>query len=74
MVLSYPGFTASLAGAKDARGASFYHIQGERGSLRVRDGSNGLAEIQVVTEAGRRPIISSPTPTAGSTRSGPSPA
>ena len=62
MVLAYPGFTASLAGAKDARGVSFYHIQGERGCLRVKDGSNGLAEIQVVTEAGEETFNLQPDP------------
>lgn len=48
--LSYPGFTAALAGAKDARGLNFYQIGGERGFLSIKDGSNGLAEIRVVTE------------------------
>ena len=62
MVLTYPGFTASLAGAKDARGGSFYHIQGERGCLRVKDGSNGLAEIQVVTETGEETYNLQPDP------------
>ena len=62
MVLTYPGFTASLAGAKDARGVSFYHIQGERGCLRVKDGSNGLAEIQVVTETGEETFNLQPDP------------
>ena len=62
MVLAYPGFTASLAGAKDARGVSFYHIQGERGCLRVKDGSNGLTEIQVVTETGEETYILQPDP------------
>lgn len=52
MVLSYPGFTASLAGAKDARGVSFFQIEGERGFIQIKDGSNGLAEIRTVTEAG----------------------
>ena len=62
MVLAYPGFTASLAGAKDARGGSFYHIQGERGCLRVKDGSNGLTEIQVVTETGEETFNLQPDP------------
>ena len=62
MVLSYPGFTASLAGAKDARGVSFYHIEGERGSLRVKDGSNGLAEIRLATEEGEETFNLQPDP------------
>lgn len=62
MVLAYPGFTASLAGAKDAQGGSFYHIQGERGCLRVKDGSNGLTEIQVVTETGEETYNLQPDP------------
>lgn len=50
MELNYPGFRASLAASKDARGVSYYQIEGERGFLYVKDGSNGLAEVRVVTE------------------------
>ena len=47
MEMDYPGFRASLAGAKDARGVSYYQIEGEQGFLYVKDGSNGLAEVRV---------------------------
>lgn len=62
MLLSYPGFTASLAAAKDARGISFFQIQGERGFLHVKDGSNGLAELRIVTEEGEKTVNLQPEP------------
>ena len=48
MVMVYPGFVASLAGAKDCRGESFYQIEGEEGCIYIKDGSNGLKEIRTV--------------------------
>ena len=56
MYLSYPDFSAVLAGAKDARGVSSFQVEGERGFLYVRNGSNGLAEVQVVSEEGEETI------------------
>lgn len=56
VLLTYPGFTASLAGAKDARGVSSFQIEGERGFLHVRDGSNGLTEIRIVTTEGEETV------------------
>jgi len=47
--LGYDGFTASLAGAKDTWGENYYLIEGEKGYLYVRGGSNGLEELRVVT-------------------------
>lgn len=60
--LHYPGFTASLAGSKDARGRSFYQIEGEWGYINVTDGSNGLAEIVVSTAAGEEVFNFQPDP------------
>lgn len=48
MVMVYPGFIASLAGAKDCKGSSFYQIEGEEGCIYIKDGSNGLKEIRTV--------------------------
>jgi predicted dehydrogenase len=48
--LQYPGFVAECAGAKDTWGVNAYQIEGEQGFLYVRDGSNGLAEIRIVTK------------------------
>ena len=60
--LDYPGFTASLAASKDARGISFFQIEGEKGFIWVRDGSNGLAEVRVVTEEGDQTFNLQPDP------------
>lgn len=62
MELDYPGFRASLAASKDARGVSYYQVEGERGFLYVRDGSNGLAEVRVVTEKGDETFDLQPDP------------
>ncbi len=48
MVMVYPGFVASLAGAKDCKGSSYYQIEGEEGCVYIKDGSNGLKEIRTV--------------------------
>lgn len=62
MELDYPGFAASLAASKDARGISSFQIEGERGYIWVRDGSNGLAELRVVTEEGDQTFNLQPDP------------
>lgn len=62
MVLSYPGFTASLAGAKDVQGVSSYQIEGEQGYIHIHNGSNGLARLQVVTREGEEVIDRQPNP------------
>ena len=49
MYMEYPGFQAALAGAKDAAGVNSFQIEGDRGFIYVKDGSNGLAELRVVT-------------------------
>lgn len=54
VLLTYPGFTAALAGAKDARGVSSFQIEGELGFIQVKGGSNGLAEIRVVSPEGEK--------------------
>lgn len=62
VLMDYPGFTASLAAAKDVRGVSSYQIEGEQGYICVRNGSNGLAELQVVTKDGEEIINRQPDP------------
>lgn len=49
MHMQYEDFTAACAGAKDTWGVNAYQIEGERGYIHVKDGSNGLAEVRVVT-------------------------
>ena len=50
LVMRYDGFVSSLAGAKDTWGVNYFQIEGEKGYLYVRDGSNGIAEVRVVTK------------------------
>ena len=60
--MEYPGFTASLAGAKDVQGVSSYQIEGEQGYIHIHNGSNGLARLQVVTREGEEVIDRQPNP------------
>ncbi len=62
MVMAYDGFVATLAGAKDCRGDSFYQIEGEKGFINVIGGSNGLSEIRVVAEGKDEIINLQPNP------------
>lgn len=50
MVMCYDGFVCQLAGAKDTWGVNFFQIEGEKGYIYVRDGSNGIAQVRVVTK------------------------
>lgn len=49
LVLQYDGFVSSNVGAKDTWGINFVQIEGEKGYIYVKDGSNGLTEVKVVT-------------------------
>lgn len=49
LVLKYPDFVSSNVGAKDTWGINFVQIEGEKGYIYIKDGSNALAEIKVVT-------------------------
>ena len=60
--LDYGSFLAECAGAKDTWGYNFYQIEGERGFLHVKDGSNGLAEIRIVTEDSEQTVNLQPVP------------
>ncbi len=50
MVMCYDGFVCQLAGAKDTWGVNFFQIEGEKGYIYIKDGSNGIAEVRVVTK------------------------
>lgn len=56
LVLKYPGFVSSNVGAKDTWGINFIQIEGEKGYIYVKDGSNALTDIQVVTKEGEEHI------------------
>lgn len=50
ITLQYSDFVSTQAGAKDAWGVNYFQIEGEKGYIYIRDGSNGIAEIKVVTK------------------------
>lgn len=56
LVLQYPDFVSSNVGAKDTWGINFVQIEGEQGYIYIKDGSNALSEIKVVTRRGEEVI------------------
>lgn len=50
LVMQYDGFVSSSAGAKDTWGVNYFQIEGEKGYIYIKDGSNGIAEVRVVTK------------------------
>lgn len=50
MLMQYDGFVSQNAGAKDTWGVNFFQIEGETGYIYIESGSNGLAQIRVVTK------------------------
>ena len=61
-ILEYDGFTALCAGAKDTWGVNAYQIEGEKGFIYIRDGSNGIRELRVVTKNSDETINLQPDP------------
>lgn len=62
MVMQYDGFVSESCGAKDTWGVNFFQIEGEKGYIYVKDGSNGLAEFSVVTKTGQETFNAQPEP------------
>lgn len=62
MVMRYDGFTSESAGAKDTWGENFFLIEGEQGYIYIANGSNGLAEIKVVTKTATELFNEQPDP------------
>lgn len=50
LVMRYDGFVSQSAGAKDTWGVNYFQIEGEQGYIYVTGGSNGIAEVRVVTK------------------------
>ena len=50
MILRYPDFLFSGAGAKDTRGVNYAQIEGEDGFLYVNEGTNGIVSVRIVTK------------------------
>lgn len=62
LTLCYDGFVSQNAGAKDTWGVNFFQIEGEDGYIYIKDGSNGLAEVRVVTRSGEETLNAQPDP------------
>lgn len=50
MVMCYDGFVSQSTGAKDTWGVNSFQIEGDKGYIYIKDGSNGIAEVRVVTK------------------------
>ncbi|MBP5294099.1 MAG: Gfo/Idh/MocA family oxidoreductase [Lachnospiraceae bacterium] len=62
LVMQYDGFVSESAGAKDTWGVNFFQIEGEQGYIYVRDGSNGIREVRVVTKTSDETFNEQPDP------------
>ncbi len=62
LVMCYDGFVSQNSGAKDTWGVNFFQIEGEKGYIYIRNGSNGIAEIRVVTKTGDDIFNAQPNP------------
>ena len=50
MILRYDDSISEAVGAKDTWGVNFFQIEGERGYIYIEGGSNGIAQVKVVTK------------------------
>ena len=48
--LRYGDFVSTCAGAKDTWGVNYFQVEGEKGYIYVKDGSNGIASVRIVTK------------------------
>lgn len=62
MMMQYDGFLSESSGAKDTWGVNFFQIEGETGYIYIRNGSNGIAEVQVVTKTTNETFNDQPNP------------
>lgn len=62
LMMRYDGFLSEAAGAKDTWGVNFFQIEGEKGYIYIRDGSNGIAEVKVVTKTSQETFNGQKTP------------
>ena len=62
MILRYDGFVSQNAGAKDTWGVNFFQIEGEKGYIYIKNGSNGIAEVRVVTKTTEETFNAQPDP------------
>lgn len=62
LMMQYNGFVSESAGAKDTWGVNSVQIEGEKGYIYVKDGSNGIAEVKVVTKESKETFNEQPNP------------
>lgn len=62
MMMCYDGFVSQSTGAKDTWGVNSFQIEGEKGYIYIKDGSNGIAEVRVVTKTSDETFNSQPNP------------
>ena len=62
MILRYDDFISEAAGAKDTWGVNFFQIEGERGYIYIAGGSNGIAQIKIVTKEREEILNEQPSP------------
>ncbi|MBD5162328.1 MAG: Gfo/Idh/MocA family oxidoreductase [Oscillibacter sp.] len=62
LVMRYDGFVGQFTGAKDTWGVNSFQIEGEGGYIYIKDGSNGIAEVRVVTKASDEIFNDQPNP------------
>lgn len=62
LIMGYEDFVSQCAAAKDTWGVNSFQIQGEKGYIYITGGSNGLAEVRVVTATSRETFNDQPNP------------
>lgn len=62
LMMRYDGFVSQSAGAKDTWGVNFFQIEGEKGYIYITNGSNGIAEVRVVTKTSDETFNDQPDP------------
>lgn len=61
-ILRYDGFISQSAGAKDTWGVNSFQIEGEKGYIYIANGSNGIAQVKVVTKTSEETFNEQPDP------------
>lgn len=62
ITMCYDGFVSQNAGAKDTWGINFFQIEGEKGYIYIQNGSNGIAQVRVVTKNSDETYNAQPNP------------
>ncbi len=62
MTMQYEDFVSTQAGAKDTWGVNYFQIEGEKGYIYIKNGSNGIEEIEVVTKNSKESFNMQPNP------------